>query len=609
MIRASLIFCMLITIFGCGGSSSTSTTEVTDEACTATSGTCYWIDSTNGADGNSGLTSTTAWVSLSNLSSKTLQPGDKILIKNGSIVNGPLTISNSGTAAKPIIVTNYGTSASSVLPIIRGSEGVYTSWTQIPSTSIYYKSFSQWTNVPGVVLENGSVLNFVAWNTNISTTSSSMGVGSFTVDPTLKIVYVKLSDLTEPQVSEIRIAKNLYGISVSGQNYIQISNLTIEEAALHGVYINRSSNITLDGLTIRNSGGSYISSSLAAGNGVEWTGTGSGNSITNSTIYQVFDSCVSPQQYESAKTLTSTTIQGNTFYKCGFNGVEISIQGSSSGGTNASTYINGVSVKNNTIYSIGSGWSGDREGSGIKIFNNDGSSTSAITNVTIEGNNIYSNTDHGIYLQSYTGTVTAQRNSIHANTKSGVFVEDSISSSSTGINLYYNLIYNNGQHGFKYNVPSGQGFTVYNNVFSKNGSTLSTDFNIYFHTASGTKIMKNNICYTTQTLCLYDNPGTIVSGSGFDYNLFYNSNASTDLILIGSTGYNSSSTVANFKSATSSHTHGIFADPLFVNLSADNYKLQNSSPALNAGTSVGLSTDYAGSAVGVTPEVGAYESL
>lgn len=608
LFKIIILYAVVFLLSGCGGSSS-SPSAMTEESCTSTSGICYWVDSKNGSDANSGKSSTTPWSSLANFSSTTLAAGDKILIKNGSTIYGSLTVSASGTSSNPIIITNYGTSESNILPVIRGSEKIFSNWTQVTGTSVYYISLSTWSNVPGVVLYNNQPMDYVAWNTDISTTISSLLPGRYTSDSANKKIYLQTSDSKKPTSSEISVGKELYGIKIDGKSYIQISNLTIEQFALHGIYVNDSSNIILDGLTIKNGGGSNISTSTAGGNGVEFSGTGSGNTLKNSSVYQIFDSCVSPQQYSSSKNLTSTTIQGNTFYNCGFNAVEVSIHGLSSGGSNTSTYINGVTIKDNTIYDIGKGWSGDREGSAIKIFNNDGSATSTVTNVTIESNSIYNNSDHGIYLQSYTGSVSVLKNAIRSNSKSGVFVEDSITSTSTGINLYYNIIYSNQQHGFKYNVPSGQGFTVYNNTFVSNGQTASTQFNVYFHSASGTKIMKNNICYSTGTLCLYDNPGTIVSGSGFNYNLFYASNSALDLFLIGSNSYNISSTLAAFKSATNSNSNSVFSDPTFVDLSSNNFRLQSGSAAGNAGVVVGLTSDYAGATVSTSPDIGAFESL
>lgn len=51
------------------------------------------------------------------------------------------------------------------------------------------------------------------------------------------------------------------------------------------------------------------------------------------------------------------------------------------------------------------------------------------------------------------------------------------------------------------------------------------------------------------------------------------------------------------------------ADPLFVNVSSGDFRVQSTSPAINAGTNLGISTDFAGNLVRNPPEVGAFEFI
>lgn len=55
-------------------------------------------------------------------------------------------------------------------------------------------------------------------------------------------------------------------------------------------------------------------------------------------------------------------------------------------------------------------------------------------------------------------------------------------------------------------------------------------------------------------------------------------------------------------------THSIISDPKFVSAVTPDFHLQSNSPCINAGVSVGLTTDYAGNPVGNPPEIGAYEA-
>jgi hypothetical protein len=64
-------------------------------------------------------------------------------------------------------------------------------------------------------------------------------------------------------------------------------------------------------------------------------------------------------------------------------------------------------------------------------------------------------------------------------------------------------------------------------------------------------------------------------------------------------------TFALWKSASSYDAAGVNSDPLFVSVS--DFRLQSSSPAINAGANIGLTTDYSGNPIVGVPDIGAYE--
>jgi len=74
----------------------------------ATTGTTYYVDGGSGDDSAAGTSPTTAWRSLTKVSSVTFQPGDRILLESGSTWNGQmLHPKGSGTAADPIAIDLY----------------------------------------------------------------------------------------------------------------------------------------------------------------------------------------------------------------------------------------------------------------------------------------------------------------------------------------------------------------------------------------------------------------------------------------------------------------------------------------------------------------------
>jgi hypothetical protein len=130
-----------------------------------------------------------------------------------------------------------------------------------------------------------------------------------------------------------------------------------------------------------------------------------------------------------------------------------------------------------------------------------------------------------------------------------------------------NYCYDNGQHSF---------INVEDNLLT------FTDFKV-----------RNNIIVGAYNGIKFDY-GTI-SRINVDNNIFYNVHSGTKYV----TGQ---TTVSD-----STFSNNLTSDPLFR--STSNFRLQSTSPAINAGISVGLTSDYAGHRIpqGALPDIGAYE--
>ena len=88
----------------------------------ANSGTVYYVDAFGGNDLNSGTSEGAAWKTLSRASEVTYAPGDKLLLKAGSIFNECFTAMGGGTAEAPVIFGSYGDISALGKPIIRCDE-------------------------------------------------------------------------------------------------------------------------------------------------------------------------------------------------------------------------------------------------------------------------------------------------------------------------------------------------------------------------------------------------------------------------------------------------------------------------------------------------------
>ncbi|HFA49180.1 MAG TPA: T9SS type A sorting domain-containing protein, partial [Bacteroidetes bacterium] len=161
-----------------------------------------------------------------------------------------------------------------------------------------------------------------------------------------------------------------------------------------------------------------------------------------------------------------------------------------------------------------------------------------------------------------------------------------------------------------YYINYEDGVEVYNNVAFNCGIGYRTSRNLPPGTYFAVD-MKNNISYNPGNAHIEFISGTTPMNS--DYNLFYPDSELLYFIPVaGTTGANLTTW------QTYSYPNCVFdpnsntGDPLFENASGtfsepEDFKLTASSPAINAGTNVGLTTDYAGNPIVGTPDIGAYE--
>lgn len=76
--------------------------------CSASWATTYYLDATNGNDGNDGLSELAAWQTIARVNSSTFQPGDYILFRRGEAWREQLVVPSSGLSGNPITFGAYG---------------------------------------------------------------------------------------------------------------------------------------------------------------------------------------------------------------------------------------------------------------------------------------------------------------------------------------------------------------------------------------------------------------------------------------------------------------------------------------------------------------------
>jgi hypothetical protein len=371
----------------------------------------------------------------------------------------------------------------------------------------------------------------------------------------------------------------MYGLYFLGGDHISIINSTISNIATtdhnqngDGIYFGcDSSNNPVTNVSITNNTftGSFGRGALVLTGCI--TGAISGNFFTPTATGLSYVMDLEPN---GNQTVSGIQISNNTFDYSLINISPIWVTGGASGST-----VSSIDVFGNTfnLHSVGNSmYLGFKNATG----------TSCIYDNTF--NNIISD---GISITgTSTMTVLVYRNLIN-----GSLAGTAIAFQAGTIgSIYYNILKN--VYAGVYCAPKAA-CLVYNNTIV---NQTTTGLNNY-----GAMTARNNIISTnsSNSSMRFINEKTNATGS-YNYNIFNSPNRKSALFAWHGLTY---SLFADYKSASRQDSHSIQSNPLFV--SSVDVHLQPSSPAINAGIDVGLTTDYEGKSVsnGSNPEIGAYQ--
>jgi hypothetical protein len=203
--------------------------------------------------------------------------------------------------------------------------------------------------------------------------------------------------------------------------------------------------------------------------------------------------------------------------------------------------------------------------------------------------------------------IIVERNLIHDSDLSEMASEHSGHTSSY-VTFRNNIIYHSlyvglSIGGYSKNVGGTDHCVIVNNSLWDNGTYGNSglgEFQIQYNATNNT--VANNIFdgYTlTSKYLLYDFTSSQPSPAALDYNDYYNTAGASSLFDWQGKSLNG---FPAYQSASAQDVHGKFADPLYVNVATTpyNFDLASGSPALNAGTNLGVNSvgvlDFAGHA-------------
>ena len=232
----------------------------------------YYVDAENGDDSNDGTSPETAWKTLAKASSiRQLKEGGSILLKAGSVWNGEqLTVRNAqGTEANPVVIGSYGDGAK---PVINGNGANWDADTkeELAAVHIY--------NSENIVIENLEVTN---WDSSVS--------GDYT-----------------------QSSKLLSGLVVENKDAGALSNVVIRNNKIHDV------NGRMAGGAEKAAGGLIV---VVTGGGSNHTGTVEswydGLTIDGNEVYNVCHEAIYMESVWASRTLVGGTSSDTGYQNAG----------------------------------------------------------------------------------------------------------------------------------------------------------------------------------------------------------------------------------------------------------------------------------------------------
>lgn len=613
----------------------------------AASAATYYVDATLGNNSNNGTSTSTPWQTLAKVSGTTFSPGDSILFKRGETFAGTLVVGQSGTNGNPITYSTYGTGDRPLINAAGINYGVdirtNKSYITVAGLTVQSATLSQFvmsSNVSHIQITDcvvsGGNSGYYIFSTGTysdivisdSTATGYSGAGSAGV----KLGSGTYTDITVDNVTAssttgingFSLGTGLYSnITILDSSFTNhtsaginfgagattnttIANTTSTNNVGHGVsFVGQKSGIMLDEVTATNNGGRGISIVPSAGMSIsgltidnsDFSNNGSEGfyilpSTTSSSASQIIVRSTTASNnestgffiYGSTSDFLGSGVTGNNN---GGSGIEFQVN---AGGTIASTTIINSTFNENAVNGIsytglgnGTGTNSTVLGSTAQENENDGFNIhDRWTNVVFDGSIAISNGVDGVgadgdgfsYHDATTGII---RNSIARN---------NLKSAVTNINMASTTIYNNlfshdttGTNALV-ELTDGSSDSIYNNVFynpSQQGVALSA-------AATTSVTVYNNVISGFDTGIQRQGSATLME----DYNIVYN-------------------TASSAWSGLTPGPHSLISDPRFTDATSLDFTLQQSSPAINAGTTTPYATDRIGNPRVGMPDIGAYE--
>ncbi len=614
----------------------------------------YYVDAINGNDYASGI-SVAPWKTISKVNSMNFEPGDNIYFKRGQTWNEQLTISSSGNGTNWITFGSYG---SGEKPEINGAdlitgwevydENIYVAdvssevrqlfingerqtlarwpnsgWQNISANSeiktrLYSESLIQpddyWKNAIAVIrtanwrietktiTANNQNENAIVWDGDVYLIQKDWGFyienkleeidmqGEWYYDISTKRIFLYLNE--DPANYNIEGSVRDYGIkTLYEMHHININNFSIIYSKVDGIHTYNSDYINIEdniiSFTKRNGiraniypdsehGHIHANNNLISytqGEGIVFSRQNYGEIINNNLFYIGVNEVSPKKVYGVMIGGMNHIVSHNKIDDVSYDGIYLS-----GGSTN-------VSISNNLISRCLLSLS---DGGGIYT-------ASWHNNLVIENNIVH----------DIVGNAGGTPSSTPA-TVIGIYLDEL----AEGITVRKNIIYNCNSVGMMLHRTHNN--TIINNVI------YNTPISVYMSEKSQDEMYDNNFYNNIflssneeqLTFAVGRYSGSTTSSGDFDYNIHYNP-YNENVIRYYQDWKTTYYTFSQWQTFSGQEPNGMQADPLFTDILNNDFNLQSTSPAIDAGVDVGLIRDFIGTLIpqGSAPDIGAYEYI
>jgi len=353
------------------------------------SATNYYVDATLGSDSNNGLSTNTAWKTLSKVSSSNFVANDSILFKRGETFRGNITAVRNGSASGSVVYGAYGIGNK---PILMGSvqKNLTSDWISI-GTNLWETSSALIADVGNIIFNNEA-----SCGVKVSAANLLNAQGKYFSTSTFK---VQMYSVSNPATfyTNIELAVTKKVIHMWQNSYITFENLDLKYGGAQGIQGQYNYNIWIKDCDFAYFGGGYQSGTTTRyGNPVTFYGSNHDCIVERCTFRQAYDVAMSSQGDQTDNLVYNIYFRNNLVDKCE-QSYEFWCRG-----TNAQAHD--IYFENNTCKNAGYGWSRSQRPApnGVHLLFWGSPTTTVMSNIYIR-NNIFTNAmDAGIFEASTT---------------------------------------------------------------------------------------------------------------------------------------------------------------------------------------------------------------